>query len=55
MNLFNHFYIVTVQTDEAVYVERLLKNMAAPRNSQGLATRTHESYQKKGTVAIEDI
>ena len=47
-----HFYIATVQMDEAMYVEHLLKNMAAPSNSQGLAT--HESI-KKGTVAIEAI
>ncbi len=32
--------------DEAVYVEHLLKNMAAPNNSQGLATH-HESIKKK--------
>ncbi len=36
--------------DEAVLEEGLLLNMAAPSNSQGLAT--HESY-KKGTVAID--
>ena len=36
-----HFYIATVQTDEAVHVERLLKNMATQSDSQGLAT--HES------------
>ncbi len=47
-----HFYIATVQTDEAMNVERLLKNMAAPSNSQGLAVH---KYDKKGTVAIEAI
>ncbi len=40
-----HFYIASVQTNEAMYVERLLKNMAAPSNSQGPAT--HKSYQKR--------
>ncbi len=39
----------TKLTDVAVLIERLLKNMAAPSNSQGQAT--HEFY-KKGTVAI---
>ena len=43
-------YIATVQMDEAVHVERLPKNMAAPGNSQGSA-----SIKKRGTVAIEAI
>ena len=49
-------YIAAVQTNEAVYVECLLKNMAVLSNSQDLAI--HESYkkkEKKRTVAIETI
>ncbi len=37
--------IVTVQTDEAVNEECLLKNMAAPSNSLGLAT--YKSIKKE--------
>ncbi len=44
-----HFYIATVLTDEAVHVERLLKNMAA-----AVIHKAHKVLKKR-TVAIEAI